>query len=92
MTFIGCLMMFSICSSVLHSIESRNQDKHDSGTKISAVSSPIAQNGTFPVQKTILSNDISESKSISDSPLTKKEALLDQPIRIFTTKPGNTQV
>uniref|UniRef100_A0A915PDX3 CTF/NF-I domain-containing protein n=1 Tax=Setaria digitata TaxID=48799 RepID=A0A915PDX3_9BILA len=76
-------------STVLHSIESQNSIKRSISLDISP---PGSSTQTMVVdERRILEHDHTDAAEV-EARIAKKVALLDQPVREFTTKPGNPQL
>uniref|UniRef100_A0AAF5PZP0 CTF/NF-I domain-containing protein n=1 Tax=Wuchereria bancrofti TaxID=6293 RepID=A0AAF5PZP0_WUCBA len=73
-------------STVLHSIESQNSIKRSISLDISPPGS--STQAVIIDERRILEHDAAEV----EARIAKKVALLDQPVREFTTKPGNPQL
>lgn len=77
-----------ISSTVLHNIESQNLVKRSINSHISP---PGSARAVILDERCALQHD-SVSAAEVEARIAKKVALLDQPVREFTTKPGNPQV
>ncbi|VDN36272.1 unnamed protein product [Gongylonema pulchrum] len=80
--------------TVLHSIESQNSLKTNGSSSTLGNSRITSFPGTIGVQErrtAIPEHDTTVRAADVEARIAKKVALLDQPVREFTTKPGNSQ-
>lgn len=86
------MVVMIIFSTVLHSIESQNSVKRSSNTLDASPSGSSTQSIGMEERRGVLDHDTTASAAEVEARIAKKVALLDQPVREFTTKPGNSQV
>ncbi|VDN42655.1 unnamed protein product [Gongylonema pulchrum] len=80
--------------TVLHSIESQNSLKTNGSSSTLGNSRVTSFPGTIGVQErrtSVPEHDTTVRAADVEARIAKKVALLDQPVREFTTKPGNSQ-